>query len=137
MRREQHDLLADVLQTALESVGEAATEVGEAHRELSSAALQIDDDGTTGPQPIGDLPSVIEVMGRNDQDLKAWRAHEGEGPCGPLSRRPPLREGLLAATLIVAGTDAALGLSRGCEASLARVVVNVAKCAVELADQSA
>src|SRR5450756_2280752 len=146
VRREQHDLLADVLQTAVESVGETAAEVGQALRQVPPTALQVDDDGTIGPQVIGDLLGVIEVLGRDERELDARRAHDGKGPRGPLPRLRRVPKGLVAVDLIVVGTAAALAsrrlaaaleLYRSCERIVVSVGVVVVTSAAELADDCA
>src|SRR4051794_24053188 len=59
-RREQEDLVGDLLHPAVQRVDEPGGEVDEADRERGVHALQVDDHGDRGLELVPDILGVIE-----------------------------------------------------------------------------
>src|SRR3954469_26004697 len=73
-RREQEDLLGDLLHAAVERVGETRGEVDEALGEVAVDALEVDDDRDLVLELVGDVLGVVERLRDHEVHARALAA---------------------------------------------------------------
>src|SRR4051794_4726413 len=89
-RREQEDLLGDLLHAAVERVGKARGEVDEALGEVAVDALEVDDDRDLVLELVGDVLGVVERLRDHQVDARALAAAAVRASPAPAAARAGL-----------------------------------------------